>query len=82
MNYPPAGCSYLVHYPDGRSTATATFPDEFAFGEWFTAMEDAGRFSRTDRNVSVWCVTDAGRTAIDIMHPRLVRGRIEKRSAS
>ena len=79
MTYPPEGCASEVRYPDGRSTATATFPDEFAFGRWFTAREAAGQIDRTARGLAVYCVTEGGHTPIDIMHPRLVRGRLERR---
>lgn len=80
MTYPPEDCSYLVYYPSGSTTKSATFADEFDLGSWFMAMEDSGQIDRTSRGLSVFCVTDDGRKAIDIMHPRLVRGRMERRS--
>jgi hypothetical protein len=77
MNHPPDGCSYRIYYPAGRQTRTATFADEFAFGRWFREQERAGHLDRTDRGLSVHCVTEDGDVPIDIMHPRLVRGRLE-----
>jgi hypothetical protein len=79
MTYPPEGCAFEVHYPDGRSTSTEVFADEFAFGRWFREREAAGEVDRESRGLSVFCVTEGGREAIDIMHPRLVRGRLEQR---
>lgn len=79
MTYPPEGCTYLVTYPDGAKVASAEFADEFQFGAWFRQMEDAGAMDRTSRGVHIFAVTTDGRQAIDIMHPRLVRGRLEKR---
>lgn len=77
MNHPPEACSYLVRYLNDSGVDEDTFPDEFELGAWFTAMESAGKINREDPALSVFCVTDAGRTPIDIMHPRLVRGRME-----
>lgn len=77
MSHPPEGCSYQVLYPNGSTTGTAGFPDEFALGRWFREQEQAGTFDRTSRGLSIYCVTTAGDAPIDVMHPRLVRGRIE-----
>jgi hypothetical protein len=74
MSYPPEGCSFMV----SCGSASETFADEFAFGAWFTQAEEAGVVDRADPELSVFCVTDDGLQAIDIMHPRLVRGRIEQ----
>ena len=81
MTYPPEGCTYQVTYPNGPNVGVAEFPDEFALGEWFRGMEATGALDRTSRGLHVFCVTDDGRQAIDVMHPRLVRGRMEKRPA-
>lgn len=77
MGYPPEGCSYRVDYPSGPETKSVTFPDEFALGQWFRTKEAAGELDRTSDELTVHCVTDAGEQGIDVMHPRLVRGRIE-----
>lgn len=81
MSYPPDGCTYQVFYPDGLATVSASFEDEFAMGAWFVAKEAAGEIDRTSRGLTVFSVTDDGRQAIDIMHPRLVRGRMERHPA-
>lgn len=77
MSYPPEGCSYRVEYPFAGRTLTATFADEFELGAWFRERERTKVIDRTDPRVSICCVTDAGEDSIDVMHPRLVRGRIE-----
>lgn len=77
MTYPPEGCSYRVDYPFAGRVLMAEFGDEFELGRWFRERETAGVIDRTDSRLSVHCVTDAGQVAIDVMHPRLVRGRME-----
>lgn len=77
MGYPPEGCSYRVDYPSGSETLSASFADEFELGAWFREREAAGELDRTSDELSVHCVTDEGEQGIDVMHPRLVRGRIE-----
>jgi hypothetical protein len=66
-----------VLYPAGSRILTAAFGDEFELGRWFRAQEASGKIDRTARELSIHCVTDAGDEPIDVMHPRLVRGRIE-----
>lgn len=79
MTFPPEGCSYEVLYPHGSETLSKSFADEFDLGDWFRAKEATGALTRTSRGLRVFCVAGTDRTPIDIMHPRLVRGRIERR---
>lgn len=77
MTYPSEGCAYRVLYPFAARTLTAEFADEFELGTWFREREAAKVIDRTDSRLGIYCVTDEGDQAIDVMHPRLVRGRIE-----
>jgi hypothetical protein len=77
MSYPPEGCSYRVEYPFVGRTQTAEFADEFELGAWFREREAVKVIDRSDPRLSIHCVTGGGDVPIDVMHPRLVRGRME-----
>jgi hypothetical protein len=83
MNYPPDGCGYLVAYLNrGHEEDGPRFPDEFALGDWVKAMEASGDLDRECDGLlfRIYAVTSGtGRVAISLQHPRLVRGRLERR---
>jgi hypothetical protein len=84
MNYPPDGCDYLVAYlSDGREEDGERFDDEFALGDWVKKLERAGKLDRASEGLlfRIYCVDGCTRIPIDLQHPRLVRGRLEKRPA-